>query len=124
MNPISKTFLSVMMFGVLIAPACPVFAGDDEADKALSAQIKPLSSQEQQRMKEIFGSTPVTKEQRCSADYNCCTTRYFDRDNKLIGSSEGCMKSNPDEPFKYSPKMEFFDRDGKLIKEELTLEKE
>ena len=68
-------------------------------------------------MKEIFGSIPVSKEQRCTADYNCCSIRYFDQNAQFIGSSEGCMNSDPDEPFKYDPSMEFFDKDGKPIGE-------
>jgi len=75
-------------------------------------------------MKEIFGSTPVSKEQKCSADYNCCSTRYFDQDSKFIGSSEGCMNSDPEEPFKYAPSMEFFDQDGNPIGGEIPPEKE
>ncbi len=110
------------LFSALLLPVYPVLAYDDDPDRAVS-QIKALSPEEQLRMKDVLGSTPVSKEQRCTVDYNCCSTRYFDQNGKFIGSSEGCLNSDPDEPFKYDPSMEFFDKDGKPIAGETPSER-
>jgi hypothetical protein len=113
----------ILATAILLFPGY-LFADNNEDQDKAGFQAMAISEEEKLRVKEIFGQDPVSKEQRCWADFNCCTVKYFAKDAKLIGSSEGCMNNNPAEPYKYNPSIEYFDSDGRILGEIASQEKE
>ena len=87
----------------------------DESSNLKSAGRVILSDAEQSRVEAVFGQVPDSKEQSCTDDMNCCSVSYFDKDGNLIGSSEGCRNSNPQDPFEFKPNVKYYDKEGNLL---------
>ncbi len=72
---------------------------------------------EKEKISKYLDENIVYKEIEYTKDYNCIRVNYYDEEKKFVGSYSGCVNSNPNDSFSYSPRQTIYNKDGKVVYE-------